>query len=298
MAAPAPTYGSLVEYGKRFLIGAGSPEDAGDAAELLCAAAACGMAKLRAELGAPVAPGVVERFCGYLARRARHEPIQYIAGSWEFMGLEFRISRHTLIPRPDTECLAEHAMRVAQEHFPRKLARGALRILDLCTGSGCVGISLAHYLKGAAVVASDISPAALAVARENAAIHGLSGRVSFLQGDMFGALKDGGAGQFDIICANPPYIPSGELASLPPDVALYEPREALDGGALGTDFHRRIAAGAPRFIGRGGFVAVEVGAGQAREVSRIFSESGWSGVRAIKDIPGVERVVSARRSQA
>ncbi|MDR1059776.1 MAG: peptide chain release factor N(5)-glutamine methyltransferase, partial [Clostridiales bacterium] len=207
--------------------------------------------------------------------------------------------RHTLIPRPDTECLAEHVIRLARAHFSRKLSAGALRVLDLCTGSGCVAISIAHYLEGAAVVAADISPGALAVAEENAAIHKLSGRIAFRRGDMFGALaqetgKTEKAEKFDIICANPPYIPSGELAALPPDVALYEPRSALDGGERGVDFYKAIAAGALPFVGQPGFVAVEVGAGQAAEVSGIFSENGWRDVAAVKDIPGVERVVCAR----
>jgi release factor glutamine methyltransferase len=270
------------------------PECASDSLALLCLAADCGSARLYAHLGDPAPDGVAVRFFERLGRRALHEPIQYIAGSWDFMGLAFELNRHTLIPRPDTECLAEHAMRLANSFFPDKLALGALNILDMCTGSGCVAISVARYLDGARVAAADISAEALLIARKNADRHRLADRISFYCGDMFEALPPASE-LFDVICANPPYIPSGELSSLPPDVVSYEPLQALDGGRDGLEYYRILAERAAPYMADGGFLCAEAGIGQAGAVMGVFAAKNWRCPCAIKDLAGVERVVCARR---
>lgn len=205
-----------------------------------------------------------------VSRRKSGEPLQYILGKWEFMGLPFYTRHCALIPRQDTETLCEEA-----------LAIGGKTLLDLCCGTGCIGVSLAK-LGGFEVTFADISPDCLALARENAALNGVPG--SFVLTDMFGNISD----SFDLICVNPPYIPTSELASLQAEVKR-EPVLALDGGADGLDFYRRIARDYATHLSPGGALLMEVGAGQAADVAEMFLKA-----EIIKDICGIERVVTVR----
>jgi release factor glutamine methyltransferase len=288
-------YAALLEAGRRFLAERGAEDAARDAVELLCLAAGCDRARLYAYPDESVPDAAAARFRDFLHRRARHEPIQYIAGTWEFMGLTFRVDRSVLIPRPDTECLAECVLRAVRARAP---GEEPPRILDLCTGSGCVAVCLAFFLRSAHIVATDISAAALALARENAALNGLADRLTFLEGDLFAALPNAAsAPRFDVICANPPYIPEEEIPGLMPDVRLYEPELALNGGPDGLGFYRRIAEGAPRYLRPGGTLAVEVGAGQAADVAAIFAgRAELTAISTVRDLSGLERVVFARRA--
>ena len=218
----------------------------------------------------PLSPALRERIEGIVKRRAQGEPLQYILGKWEFMGLPFYTRPCALIPRQDTETLCEEA-----------LAIGGRTLLDLCCGTGCIGVSLAK-LGGFEVTFGDISRDCIDLARENAALNGVAG--SFVLTDMFGNIS----GSYDMICVNPPYIPTSHLALLQAEVKR-EPALALDGGADGLDFYRRIARDYAAHLNPGGALLMEVGAGQAEDVAAMFPNE-----RRIKDICGIERVVTVR----
>ena len=220
----------------------------------------------------PLSAALKESIDGIAKRRAQGEPLQYILGKWEFMGLPFYTRPCALIPRQDTETLCEEALKIN--------GRGKT-FLDLCCGTGCIGVSLAK-LGGFEVTFADISPDCLALARENAALNGVSGK--FLLTDMFSDISD----SFDLICVNPPYIPTSELASLQAEVKR-EPVLALDGGADGLDFYRRISRDYAAHLNPGGALLMEVGAGQAEDVAAMFPKA-----EIIKDICCIERVVAVR----
>jgi release factor glutamine methyltransferase len=219
-------------------------------------------------------------------RRRAREPIAYILGEREFYGRMFRVTRDVLIPRPDTETLIEEAKAFLTQ------CTAAGPILDLCTGSGCVAVTLAAECSDRPLIASDVSPTALAIAGENAARHGVSERLSLRQGDLFSVLD--ASERCALITANPPYIGAHELATLAPEVRDYEPRLALDAGADALAFYRRIAADAHAHLTPGGALLVEVGMGQADEVAALLREHGLLDVRAARDLGGIERVVLGR----
>jgi release factor glutamine methyltransferase len=219
-------------------------------------------------------------------RRRAGEPVAYLLGVREFYGRPFRVDRRVLIPRPDTETLIEVALART-----RHLSLSA-RVLDLCTGSGCVAITLARERPTTRALGADLSEDALAVARENALRLGAV-NAGFLRSDLFAALP--ARARFDLITANPPYIPEPEIAGLQPDIRDHEPRLALNGGADGLDLVRRIVAGAPPRLTLGGVLAVEVGAGQAPAVAELFERAGLLDVARGRDLGGHERVVSGAR---
>jgi release factor glutamine methyltransferase len=234
---------------------------------------------------------------GSLRRRADGEPAQYITGTAWFMGLPFTVTPDVLIPRPETEIIVEEALGLVAGKG------GEATVIDLCTGSGCIAISIATMLPGAAVYATDISGRAIEVARRNAEAHGVSGRVRFLEGDLFGAfVEEGGEGlrgRVDLVVSNPPYVPEEEFKTLAPEVRDHEPRVALIGGGDGLDFIRRIAWEAPGYLCPGGLLLMEIGFGQAGEVRGIFEEdAGYAGVDIRKDYSGIDRVVRALRAAA
>jgi release factor glutamine methyltransferase len=226
----------------------------------------------------------LERMRELVRRRRAHEPIAYILGAREFYGRLFRIDRRALVPRPETEVLVD----VGLERTRR--VSMSLRALDLCTGSGCVAITLARERPTSFVVATDISDGALDLARENASRLGAY-NVAFRHGDLFGALSDT-PWRFDLVTSNPPYIPSPEIASLSPDIREFEPRAALDGGDDGMAVLRLIVEGAPSRLAPKGALAVEVADGQARAMVGLFEGAGFHGIDVRRDYGGVERVVS------
>jgi len=215
-------------------------------------------------------------------RRAAREPLAYILGHAEFWSLSFLVTPAVLIPRPETELLVEASL-------PR--LDGQARILDVGTGSGALAIALAHELPQCAVTAIDVSAAALAVAAENARRNGVAARIGFVQHD----LMELPPGPFDLIVANPPYIPSGDLATLMPEVRDYEPRLALDGGADGLAAYRALAAQAGVALAPGGWLLVEVGTGQARAVQELFAGAGLQEIFVSRDLAGIERVVGGKQ---
>ena len=215
-----------------------------------------------------------------VSRRARREPLQYILGTQEFMGLEFMVNRAVLIPRHDTEVLVTEAL---------KRASATSSILDIGVGSGCIAVSLAKSLPEADVWGVEMSPEALDLARKNAKHHGVT--VTLVEGSLFGPVPEK---KFDLIVSNPPYIPTAELAILQPEVRDYEPKQALDGGADGLDFYRSIVAAAPSHLYPEGWLMVEVGIGQAPSVTAIFSAAGFFDCFTAHDPAGVERVVGGK----
>jgi release factor glutamine methyltransferase len=243
--------------------------------------------KLIVEAERPLAEGELGRYRELIKRRRNGEPIAYILGRREFFALPFRVDRRVLIPRPDTEVLVETALSGTRD---RHLYG---RLLDLCTGSGCVAIAFAKDRPTWRVTAVDLSPEAAALARENARRAGVVHNVGVLEGDLFAPLPEGA--QFELITANPPYIPSGDISGLDVDVRDFEPRLALDGGQDGLTVIRRLLSDAPRYLVPGGLIALEVGFDQAALVAPLFQEAGFVEVARAKDLAGVERVVSGRR---
>ena len=227
------------------------------------------------------------RFNDLITRRLENFPVAYLTGAREFMGLAFAVNESVLIPRPETEILTELV-----GEFLR--TRGGGVFADLGTGSGAICVSILKFVKSARAVAVDISADALAVAKFNAEKFHVEDRVNFFCGDLFAPLT---GKTFDAIVSNPPYIPSGELESLQAEVRR-EPRLALDGGADGLNFYRRIISCAPKFLNDGGTLAVEVGVNQSSAVKKLFAASGFVDVEIFKDMSGLERVVAGQRDVA
>jgi release factor glutamine methyltransferase len=225
-------------------------------------------------------------YAGLIRRRASREPLQYILGTQEFWGLEFRVTTDTLIPRPETELLIEAVL----ERFGRP--EPAINLVDLCTGSGCLAVALGTLYPTSRIIATDRSPGALNVARSNALRHGMTGRIEFLEGDLLEPLVSMGLRhRIDVMTANPPYVPAGELDRLQPEVRFHEPRLALEGGSDGLDYYRRILPGALEFLRPGGFLFLEVGIRQAIPVRDIAERIGWRIDQIKKDLAGIDRVV-------
>lgn len=234
----------------------------------------------------PLSPAELAKLRALVLRRRAREPMAYVLGSREFYGRSFAVDARVLVPRPDTETLIDTALA-------RTRARSLhLRVLDLCTGSGAVAITLAKERRTTEVVGTDISEDALAVARANAQALGAY-NVGFVRADLFDGLDTAvGRRPYDLIVSNPPYIPSAEIATLMADVRDHEPRLALDGGDDGLDFYRRLADDAPAWLTPGGVLAVEVGAGQADDVSELLGARGFAELRQDRDLARIARVVS------
>ncbi len=258
-----------------------------DAEILMAHALGCARMALYGRLADTGPADRVAAFRALVERRKTFEPVAYLTGEQEFWSLPFKVSPDTLIPRPDTETLVETVLQ-------QRDGQPVRRLLDLGTGSGCIFLSLLHEFRDARGTAVDISAGALAVARQNAVALGLDGRATFLEGSWFTPLE--AEQRFDVIVSNPPYIPSADMAGLMPDVRLYEPGSALDGGDDGLGPYRLIAAAAPVFLDTGGLLAVEVGIHQADDVLTLFDAAGLVGTGKVKDLGGIERVVYGKKS--
>jgi release factor glutamine methyltransferase len=221
-------------------------------------------------------------------RRLRREPMSHILGRREFWSLTFKVTADTLDPRPDTETVIEAALSALPDR------QAPLRLLDFGTGTGCILLALLSELPQSSGVGIDASPAALAVARENAKALGLSHRAGFVLGDWGRGIDQ----TFDVILANPPYIPEGEIDGLEAEVALFEPRQALAGGGDGLDCYRALAPDVARLLKPGGIAALEVGRGQATAVGRLLQGRGLALLAVRQDLAGVERCVLVSRPAA
>ncbi|MCA1838595.1 MAG: peptide chain release factor N(5)-glutamine methyltransferase, partial [Actinobacteria bacterium] len=233
------------------------------------------------------------RVMALCARRIRREPLQYLLGSQEFCGLEFQVGPDVLIPRPETEVLIQEILRHCE-------ADKALTIADIGTGSGCLAVTLASRLCGATVYATDLSASALDIARQNARRHGVEERLTFLHGDLLQPLIGLGLqGTLAAIVSNPPYITENDLGELQPEVAWFEPRMALAGGADGLAVYRGLIPMAAPYLAPGGWLMMEVGQGQAPAVAAMLADTGhYNLIEITRDAAGIERVVSARKHQA
>ncbi|MDR3364659.1 MAG: peptide chain release factor N(5)-glutamine methyltransferase [Clostridiales Family XIII bacterium] len=282
------TIKEIIPIGERILENSGVENFSIDAEALLGFEIGFDKKKIFMNWTHEVGDGHSERYFDLVNRRAAGEPLQYIMGEQVFMGHRFFVDPSVLIPRPETEALAEKAIAYLKTH------ESAKAVLDLCTGSGALAVSLAKACPGFKYTAADISAQALGVAKQNAAKLGVSGRIEFMQSDLFGALKRGAFGKkYGLIVTNPPYIRTGELAGLQREIAGHEPMLALDGGADGLDFYRRIAAGARPYLRPGGLVLAEIGCDQAAEATAIFAAAGFADTEVYRDLSGRDRIVKA-----
>ena len=235
-------------------------------------------------------------FRALVQRAAEQEPVAYLTGKAHFFSLEFEVTRDVLIPRPDTETLVENVLQLARN----QMGFEAPRVLDLCTGSGCVAAAIAHHLKAANVVAVDNSAAAIEVARRNISKLGLDERVTIQDGDLFSALKELPDSQpFDLIVANPPYIATSKIETLDRSVRDFEPLVALDGGLDGLNLHRRILDAAGAHLRTGGRIFLEIAFDQAEQALEVMRSDGklFDEARVLKDHAGNDRVLTGRRRE-
>lgn len=228
----------------------------------------------------PLTADELAKYKEMVKRRTAGEPVAYICGEKEFMGLAFKVTPSVLVPQPDTETLVEAAIE-------RLRGKQSPRVADICTGSGAIALALAHYLPEASVAATDISTEAVSIAKENAESLSLSERVQFFEGDLLAPLT---GESFDAIVSNPPYIPSADIEGLPREVRA-EPKIALDGGADGLEFYHRLVGESAALLKNGGFLAVECGDTQAGSIAEMAATGGFGKTEIVCDLADKERVV-------
>ena len=244
-----------------------------------------------------------DKYFELIDRRSKGEPVQYIMGCQEFMGLEFIVNENVLIPRQDTETLVEDALEIINSGSLRgedmDVKRKEWDILDLCTGSGAIGVSLARIANKVNVTCSDISEGAIKVAKENAQKHGVTKSMKFEHGDLFKPFnKHFHKQKFDMIISNPPYIKSSVIPTLQKEVCEHEPLSALDGGESGLDFYERIVSGVGSHLKKGGVLLMEIGNDQGEAVSGLLSRNGeFTSIRVLKDLAQRDRIVFAKKSK-
>lgn len=261
----------------RQLENAGIAEAANDAWLLLSYVTGISRTRYYMHMTDPMPKEQQEKFAELVAKRADRVPLQHLTGEQEFMGLSFLVNEHVLVPRQDTESLVEKALSMAEP---------GMKVLDMCTGSGCIIISLAKLCPGITATAVDVSPEALAVARENSMRN--HAEVAFIESDLFSGIE----GTFDMIVSNPPYIRTAEIAGLMPEVAVHEPILALDGKEDGLYFYRIITEEAVKHLSPDGKLLFEIGNDQGKDVSEMLTNAGFSNVTIRKDLAGNDRVVS------
>lgn len=278
------TYREWMTLGMERLQAAGIEEASLDAWYLLERASGISRSRYYLVQKDPFPEEAAEKFQKLLAERERRVPLQQILGDTEFMGLTFLVNEHVLTPRQDTELLVELALKNLQ------CRTSPARVLDMCTGSGCIAVSLACLGKPASVTATDLSEEALQVAKQNAEKN--QAAVHFIKSDLFQELV---GETYDVIISNPPYIPSNVIPRLMPEVRDHEPHMALDGGADGLDFYRILAQVGRPYLAEGGSVFYEIGYDQGESVSRILEVCGYHEIAVHKDLNGLDRVVSAEK---
>lgn len=273
------TYREAVEFGTKCLTDAGVPDAALDAWYLLQMVCKIERSYYYVHGEEDITQDAQKEYEIAVQKRAEHIPLQYIIGEQEFMGLRFKVNSNVLIPRQDTETLVGQVL---------KIVKPGMKVLDLCTGSGCVLISVLKNAPELTGMGSDISKTALLVAKENAKLHEVD--AEWVRSDLFDNITE----TFDVIMANPPYIPTGEILSLMPEVRDFEPENALDGGADGLDFYRKIAGQVKDYLNPGGYVYMEIGYDQGEAVSELMRNAGFTEVEVIKDLARNDRVVKGK----
>ena len=271
------TYSNLYEYGRLSLEEAGIEEANLDARLLLEAVCNTDRNMLLVHGDCNISLEETQTYVNHILKRKTHVPLQYILGSQEFMGLTFLVSENVLIPRQDTEVLVEEAMKYLHD---------GMRVLDMCTGSGCILLSLLHYSNDCTGVGADISADALSVAKENA--RNLSIEADFIESDLFDKID----GIFDMIVSNPPYIQTEVIKTLSEEVKVHEPMIALDGHEDGMYFYKKIITDCKTHLYRGGRLLFEIGYDQSETVSKRLQQAGFKEVEVIKDLAGLDRVVT------
>lgn len=274
------TIGSILKWSEQYFGSHGAETPRLDAEVLLSYLLGQKRIFLYVHFDQPLTAEELARYREMVKRRAAGEPVAYICGEKEFMGLTFKVTPAVLVPQPDTETLVEAAIE-------RLRGKKSPRVADICTGSGAIALALAHYLPETSVAATDISTEALSIAKENAESLGLSERVEFREGDLLAPLS---GEPFDAIVSNPPYISSAEIAGLPREVRA-EPIIALDGGADGLDFYRRLVHESAALLKDGGFLAVECGDTQAGAIAEMAVTGGFGRTEIVHDLSDKERVV-------
>lgn len=257
-----------------------------DAELLVAEALSLDRVRLYMDLDRPLGAPELEAIRALVKRRRAREPVAYILGRRDFYGRTFEVSAAVLVPRPETETLVERALAILPGGEPA-------RLLDLCTGSGAIGLTLAAERPELSVDLTDLSAPALAVAERNAASLGVQDSVHIYEGDLFGAIPAGA--RYRLIACNPPYVPESDASELAPEILGHEPRGAVISGPTGFEIHRRLVEGGGDFLEPGGTILVEVGMGQAKELVALFASAPWCEATEIHaDLSGVERVVEAR----
>ena len=259
-----------------------------EAREILCAASGKTKEVLLRDMSLYTTEPIAETVLSMTQRRVAGEPIAYVLGEWSFLGLPFYVSPEVLIPRVDTEMLAQIAIKRLRS------APGNCRVLDLCAGSGCIGISVAAYQKNVRSVLVDLSDGALELCKRNIRRHRLTGRVVYVKGNAMEAPSPA-LGHFDLILCNPPYIPSGDIPNLDASVKDFEPVMALDGGTDGLDFYRAVTEKWDAALRPGGLIFFEVGIGQAEKVAWMLVKAGYENIRITRDTGGIDRVVEGQK---
>lgn len=300
------TIGKLIEWTRGFFEKKGIPQPRLEAEILLAHVLGIERIDLYMRYEQPVDEAQRAAFRELVRRRAEREPTRYLTGGCEFMSLAMKVTPACLIPRPETELLVEEVLRLAGA--PRRPAAAAVAgassaqapapvsVIDLCTGCGCIAVSLAVYLPQARVTATDISAEALEVAHINAEAHGVAERVTLLQGDLYEPLDAADAQPADFLVANPPYVPEADWAGLAPEIRQHEPRAALVAGPAGTEIVARILKGAPAYLRPGGRLLVEIGSEQGGAIlEQAAAVRGLAEARIIKDYAGLDRILLARR---
>jgi release factor glutamine methyltransferase len=281
------TIEGALQQGAGQLSTAGITQPRMEAEWLLADHLGCGRLELYRRADEPLPDHLRQRFVDALRRRMRGEPMQYVRGREEFYGVELAVSPAVLIPRPETELLAEQAMLALRALGQRRAGRFA----DIGTGSGCVAIAVASHVPESDGVAVDCSAKALAVARQNIERHALAARITLHLGDLCAPLQARGEAPFDVMVANLPYVPTPAIAALSTEVRDHEPRLALDGGIDGLTVIGRLLRSAPPHLAAHGRLLIEIGAGQSGEVVSLARASGWSVRAIVPDLAGIDRVV-------
>jgi len=254
---------------------------------LLSHALECQRIELYTHFEKPLSKEELKRFRACFERRLAHEPVQYIVGATSFMGLHFVLDRRVFIPRPETETLVEQVMMTCNQRKPNE----STSILEVGTGSGNIAVALVKLLRGVHVTTIDRSSEALDVARANAAAHGVAEKITFVEGDVFGAIETAFSSPFDVVASNPPYVSALEWNELDPEVRQFEPQIAVSDMEDGYKFYRRLADLAAVLLRREGSMVVEVGAGQAESVTRILAEVGFGNLQVARDLQDIPRIV-------